>query len=206
MHTTATAASIAAALALGFAAGNYEPTPSKAPTGQEPSMDEMMAAWEEAGTPGDHHRLLDPFVGTYTAKAKFWMAPGQPPTESAGKMVTEWILDGHQLKQTYHGDMMGEEFEGLSLWGYDNAAKTYRGVWVDSMSTGMSISAGYVSDDGKVFTMFASDTDPMTGEEMQSEDRIEVIDNNTQKFTRWGIMGDERMKMMEIVYTRTQAK
>lgn len=207
MHTTATAASIAAALVIGFAAGTYEPTqPAAQEERQEPTMEEMMAAWEAAATPGEHHRLLDRFVGTFDAEVSYWMDPAAPPQVSHGTMVNEWILDGHHLKESYSGDMMGEPFEGLGLWSYDNAAKTYRGLWTDSMSTGWSIAAGYANDGGKSFTMHATDTDPMTGEPMHSEDTIEVVDENTHKMTRMGIMGDQRVKMMEIVYTRTQAR
>lgn len=207
MQITATAASVVAALALGFTAGSYDPNQpaqddSPATEHALPDMAELAAAMEAAGTPGEHHRLLDAFVGTWDCEVKYWVDPSLPPGVSTGRMVNEWILDGRHLRESYTGEMMGQPFSGMGLWSYDNAAKTYRGLWVDSSSTGWSSAAGFVDETGKRFTMFATDTDPMTGEAMNSEDIVEVLDENRTRMTRYMIVGDEKIKSMELNYTR----
>ena len=42
-----------------------------------PPMDPaMMEAMMKAGTPGDAHKALEPFAGSWTTKVTSWMAPG----------------------------------------------------------------------------------------------------------------------------------
>jgi hypothetical protein len=68
---------------------------------KQPSMDEVMAAMMRAGTPGDAHRKLDAFVGTWNAKLKMWMDPAAPAEESTGVMTNAWTLDGRYLEQKF---------------------------------------------------------------------------------------------------------
>ncbi len=45
---------------------------ASAPKGGAPDQEAMMKAFEEFATPADAHKNLEPFVGTWTAKVKFW--------------------------------------------------------------------------------------------------------------------------------------
>lgn len=126
----------------------------------QPSEDEMKL-WIEAGTPGPSHRMLDQFVGTWEGKTTFWMAPGAPAQESTGTMVNAWTLDGRWLKQDWAGDMGGQAFTGLAMWGYDNIRKVHVGTWMDSLTTGILVTEGPASKDGKAFESRGEWTDPM---------------------------------------------
>ena len=55
-------------------------------------MPPEMAAWMEAGTPDEHHALLESFVGVWTAHAVFQMAPEAPLMESTGSETNEMIF------------------------------------------------------------------------------------------------------------------
>jgi hypothetical protein len=211
--------SLTAALSLGFAAGaGFVALPqlaSAAPESallqetreigvQEAGADEvdMLQAWIEANQIGEHHRLLTPFVGRFDAEITNYME-GESET-STGRMVNTWMYEGRYLQQKYSGDMAGMSFEGMALWGYSNPDETYKSVWVDSMSTNLSYSAGWASEDGKTFTMIGSDKDPMSGEMVPFEDVIQVVSDDEHTFTRSETRAGEKAKSMEIRYTRAQ--
>jgi hypothetical protein len=167
---------------------------------QKAAMDAMM----KAATPGDAHKKLAPMVGTFDAKIKMWMEPGAAPMESSGKAVNEWVLGGRFVQQKFDGTVMGQPFSGIGYTGYDNVKHTYVGTWMDSMSTGvMSSSGGDPDPSGKRWNFNASMMDPMSGEAMNIEERMTIVDNDHQIFEMYGPGPDGGMfKTMEITYTR----
>ena len=167
-------------------------------------MDEkMMEAMAKAGTPGDPHKKLDSFVGTWNTKLTMWMAPGAPPMSSEGTSENRWIMGNRYLEQRLKGNFMGQSFEGLGYTGYDNVKKQYWGTWMDNMSTAMMMSTGWMPD-GKTWMFSGSMADPMTGGDSRMEERITVVDNDHHIMEMWGpSMTDGTMyKMMEIQYSR----
>ncbi|MHC4219708.1 MAG: DUF1579 family protein [Planctomycetota bacterium] len=46
-----------------------------------------MDACVATATPGEAHKLLEPFAGTWKAEVKSWMEPGSEPQVSTGTMV-----------------------------------------------------------------------------------------------------------------------
>lgn len=206
MKTSHLAATLLATLAGACATSEIrvsEPMPMmQEQGGDEPSMDEMMAAWMKAGMPGEQHRALDPFVGNWNATVKMWMDPAAPPQESKGKMTSAWILGDRYLEQKYEGEFMGQPFTGLSIMGYDNAGEAYIGMWIDSMSTAMSISKGQLS--GKTFTFQATCTDPMTGQPSTCKETLVIDGPDKHTMAMYEQRGDEQVKTMEIVYERAR--
>ena len=191
---------------LSFAAGTFaSPTLQEDARAQEepPSMDELMAAYMAAGAVGEHHSYLAAFVGTWDASSTFWNTPGEPPMEATGVMVNELTLDGRFLQQDYSSEIMGQAFEGHGLWGYSNNDECYKSIWIDNMTTDLTFSTGYGSEDHKTFTMMGSQTNPMSGVREQYEDVCKVVDESNHRFTRYMILEDgSRVKNMEIRYTR----
>jgi hypothetical protein len=170
---------------------------------QEEPTEEQMAAWLEAISPGEQHKLLEVFVGTWETKVLMWESPDQAePTVSTGTAEMEWVLDGRYLKQSYSGTFMEMPFIGLGYIGYDRAAGHYISVWMDTFSTGMMVETGTVDDEGKVFTSTGSYIDPMTGvlTETRSVQRVESPDRNVIEMYANGPDGE--FKMMELIYTR----
>ncbi|MHC4966466.1 MAG: DUF1579 family protein, partial [Planctomycetota bacterium] len=55
-----------------------------------------MEACIRAGTPGDAHRRLEPFAGTWKATVRHWTEPGGEPNVSTGVMNNTWVL-GHRF-------------------------------------------------------------------------------------------------------------
>jgi len=194
MHKLSIALTLASLLAAGCSSTSSQSAP--------PSMDEMMAAWQRAATPGPEHRALDAFVGTWNATVSSWWDPSAPPEVSTGTMTNSWILDGHHLEQRYSGNMGGQPFSGIGTWGFDVAAGEYHGTWQDSMSTALMVSHGSRSKDGKTFDMVGTNTDPMTGKRARAEEQIVIESPNRHTMTMWEMKGGERVKTMQIVYER----
>jgi hypothetical protein len=163
----------------------------------------MMEAMMKAMTPGEPHKLLDNMVGTFDAKVSSWMQPGAPPMVSTGTSVNSWILGGRFVEQKFAGSFMGQPFNGIGYTGYDNVKKQYWGSWVDTMSTGVMMSTGSTSDNGKTWKFTASMPDPMTGKDAPMEERVTVTDKDHHLFEMWSPGPDGKMyKMMEIAYSR----
>lgn len=171
---------------------------------KKPDMDPaMMQAMTMAGTPGEAHKALDAFVGKWDTKVTFWMMPGADPMVTNGMSENRWIFGNRFLEQHFMGSMMGAPFEGIGYTGYDNVKKQYWGTWMDSMSTGVMLSNGSVSSDGKTFTFVATMADPMTGKDAASDEKITIHNANHHTMEMWGPGPDgKKFRMMEIQYTR----
>lgn len=82
--------------------------------------------------PGPELEVLKTDVGTWDVTIKAWAGPGEPMS-TKGK-ETGRMLGGHWLLVDFEGNMMGMDFQGHGLYGYDPEKKQYIGTWVDSLS------------------------------------------------------------------------
>lgn len=155
--------------------------------------------------PGDMHRKLEPFVGTFKAHVKMWMGPGEP-SETIGTMVNEWDLGGRYVKQTYTTDDVDGpfgSFEGRGYWGYNTVTNEYEGLWLDTACTMMQSEKGQVDDAGRVWTMRGEFANPETGEMMKKRTVITLKDKNLHMMEIFfDVPGTGEMKTMEIEYRR----
>lgn len=165
----------------------------------------VMEIYKKVGTPGDPHKLLAKWEGTWTTRSRGWMEPDKPPMESTGTCEQKMLLGGRYLQQVYSGDMMGAPFTGISLLGYDNHTKKYQSVWIDSMSTGIYFFEGTASADGRTITQESSYDDPVKGPCFwRTVTRIK--DDDTQEFEMYLTpKGGKEEKMMEMTITRKAA-
>jgi hypothetical protein len=161
----------------------------------------MMEAWMKAATPGDAHKALEPFVGTWDVKVKSWMEPGAEPMESAGTSENRWVLDGRWVEQQFKGTFMDMPFNGIGYTGYDNMKKQYVGTWMDNMSTAAMLSTG--TGDANVWKFTSTMDDPVTGKATPVKETITVTDKDNHLLEMWSPAPDGSMfKTMEIRYTR----
>lgn len=160
-----------------------------------------MEAWQKAMTPGDGQKKLEPLVGTFDAKVRTWMDPNRPPDDTAGTSVNTWVLGDRYVQIKYEGVFLGESFSGIGYTGYDNVLKKYQSIWMDTGSTAMMQSVG--SFDGKVLSMKATTSDPVTGKASTADQKITITDNDHYMIELWGKTADGKSyKMMELQYTR----
>lgn len=170
---------------------------------QQADQKAMMEMFEKLGTPGEMHKKLEPFVGTFDVEVTWWMDPSQEPSKSKGKSKHTWILGGRYLLQEFEGSMMGAPFTGQGVTGYDNFRKEYFGTWIDSMSTSIMVSRGQV--EGDTWTYTGSMDDPMSGQTMEVTEKIILHDNDHHVMEMWMPGPDGKsFKNMEIHYRRVK--
>jgi hypothetical protein len=182
-----------AALLCAAAADDKKPAPDFA---------KLMEAYAKASTPGEHHKRLEPLVGSWTYKGKFWMDPSAPPSEQTGTAERKWILGGRFLHEEYKSSD-GHSFHGIGVTGYDNVRKKYTSAWIDSMTTAITQTFGTADESGKVFTFSKEDIDPVSGEAFKSRDVLTIESNDRHSVVVYKILPDgKELKVMEIVQER----
>jgi hypothetical protein len=180
------------------------------PGGPSPEqMQKMMAAWQKAATPGEHHAKLEHFIGEWDLETKFWMAgPDGPASTSKGSAKYEWILGKRFVQETMRartemapGQVM--EIEGLGITGYDNMRNMYTSIWMDNTNTHLLDFVGSMSPDGKKLTFYGDMDEPgldVYGRTIKST--IRVVDKNTHVFALYDLHAGDDYKVMEITYKR----
>ena len=167
------------------------------------AQEAMEKQWTEMITPGAEHAQLAKMAGKWTAEVKSWMDESQPPMVMAGSSEMQPVMGGRYIMQSFHGEMMGQPFEGTGYTGYDKVQKKYVSVWLDNMSTGLMTSIGDASKDGKTSTMSGMCSDPMSGGQIQFEQATTWTDDDHMKFEMFQVAKDgKKSKWMEINYTR----
>lgn len=175
----------------------------KAPSGPQ---DEMIKAWEQASKPGPHHKALEAMAGNFKYVNKFKMDPSAEWTTSEGEYSGEMIMDGKFLAVNVKGPMMGMDFNGMGVLGYDNTLKKHVSGWIDNMGTGVMRSEGTCDGACKTITFEGDMIDPMTGKPCAYKYVYEIQSNDN--FTmRWWSPSPTDGKMFEsmvINYTRVK--
>ena len=129
-----------------------------------------------------------------------WMDPSAPPQVSEGTSHREMIMGGRILEEKVHSQMMGMDFEGMGLTGYDNVKGKYWNTWYDNMGTGVSASEGTV-EAGKT-VMLGDYIDPMTREAKHGKSVIWWENPDTQKMEMFDQRGGDWVKTMELTFVR----
>lgn len=177
-------------------------TPAIAP---EPMPDSatMMKNWEAYMTPGDPHKMMASWSGTWEGESTMWMAPGAPPQVTKGSATNKMAMGGRYQVSNHKGMMMGQPFEGMSILAYDNNTKTYKNTWIDNMGTGLMVMEGTWDDAAKTMSLKGKCQDPMTKREMELREVYKVIDEKNHVMEMYGPGPDgKEFKMMELKMTK----
>jgi hypothetical protein len=171
-----------------------------------PPMDSatMMNNWMAYATPGDMHKLMSSWDGTWDATVTSYY-PGKAPEVSKSTTVNTTIMDGRYQRSVHKGTMMGAPFNGESIMGYDNARKKFISTWVDNMGTGVMLMEGTWDAGSKKLNLSGQCVDPSAGTDkmMNIKQVISVIDDKTQMFEMYGPGPDgKEFKMMDIKLTK----
>lgn len=154
---------------------------------------------------GPEHEHLAKSAGEWDVAQKMWMAPGQPPMESKATSSASLLWDGRFLQSTFRGDMMGTPFEGRLLMGFDRVDKEYVAIWIDSLSTYISVSRGKEKDG--VITFETNDPDFMTGQKKPARMVMTWADDDTYTLAFQEPSGaGEPTTTMEMTYTRRKSE
>lgn len=163
----------------------------------------MQKAWMENMTPGPVHQMIAKSNGQWKVETSVWMAPGQEPVKGSGTCTNTMILGGRYQQSMNKGEMMGMQFEGMNLLGYDNTEKMFTSTWIDNMGTGTMTVKGTWDEATKSINFKGSMMDPMTGKNTNIKEIFTIVDDNNQTLQMF-VVGDDgkENKTMEIKYTR----
>ena len=201
--------SMVASVALVVGSGLAQAEEAKpAQPAMDPAKQAAMEAMQRAGSPGEAHKALKPFAGSWTYTAQWWMSPDAPPQSMTGTAVNTLIFGGRFLKQEFRGQAEGEgqpPFEGVGFTGYDNLRKAYQTVWFDNVATGMMVGSGQFDAAANALTNQGDFSCPLTMETHRLFRSVWTLvdpDHNTFENYMRGPDGRE-FKAMEIRYSRT---
>jgi hypothetical protein len=165
-------------------------------------MEAMMEVYRKLAVPGAPHKMLATLEGSWSTKTRAWMEPDKPPMEGTGTCEQKMLLGGRYLLQEYAGEMMGSQFTGINLIGYDNHTRKFVSTWIDSMSTGIYYFEGSAGADGKTITQQSRCDDPVRGP-MVWRSVTRIADDNTLRYDMYMTpKGGKEEKMMEMTVTR----
>ncbi|MBI4584747.1 MAG: DUF1579 domain-containing protein [Planctomycetes bacterium] len=163
----------------------------------------LMKFWAQHAAPGEHHKHLDPLVGSWDTEVKWWTSPAAEPQVSRGKAEVKWILGGRFLEEEVQGGTPEQPFQGLGLQGYDNFLKKHQSFWIDSMSTSLMISSGTCDGAGKVFTLSGTYLDPAAGKEKASRGVLSITSGDSHVYEMYESGPDgEEYRSLQVMYTR----
>ncbi len=163
----------------------------------------MMKNWMAYMTPGDVHKMMASWNGTWSGDITMWQAPGAPAQKSKGTTVNKMMMGGRYQVSNHTGNMMGMPFEGMGTLAYDNDKKIFINTWVDNMGTGIMKMEGPWDEANKTITLTGTSIDPMSGKDMAVKETFKVVDDKTQLMEMFGPGPDgKEFKMMEIKFTR----
>ncbi|MDB5202087.1 MAG: hypothetical protein JWQ27_1496 [Ferruginibacter sp.] len=165
----------------------------------------MMKNWQAYMTPGDVHKMMASWNGSWNGTMQMWHMPNTPPETSKVNTVNRMIMGGRYQVNTHTGTMMGMPFEGTGTLAYDNAKKKFISTWIDNMGTGIMLLEGGWDEGTKSMTLTGKCVDPSAGngKETPVRETFTSIDANTQLMEMYGPAPDgKEFKMMEIKFTR----
>lgn len=179
---------------------------AKEMTEADGGMPPSMASYMEVS---DHHKKLAEWVGEWDITSKFWIDPSMPPQENKMVASTKATMGGRYFIEKVSGKLMmgpGEppmDFEGMSMFGYDNHKKMHFSTWCDNMTTGLWMEWGTCSADGKVLTLEGENYDSMEDKMKKTRSVTTIIDANNRKMEMFTLGADGKaVKTMELVYVR----
>lgn len=112
------------------------------------AQQQAMQALAEQAQPGPTHAELMKRAGDYTTTETYY-APGVEPQQFTGTAKLKSILGGRFLEEENSGDSLGQPYEGLRLYGYNNGTKQYEAIWIYNGSTAFLVLDGSSDDNGK---------------------------------------------------------
>lgn len=168
-----------------------------------PDTAAITKAWTDFKTPGKEHQLIASWDGTWTAEVSQWMDAATPPMTSMATIVNKTGYGGLYQVSKFTGAMFGEPFEGQSILGYNNSKKLFVSNWIDNTGSGFVDMEGSWDDANKTLNLKGTQTDPVTGKDMNIRETYKVIDENTHVMTMYGTgMDGKEMKFMEGTFKR----
>ena len=158
--------------------------------------------FEESKVNGFHSKLAK-LAGEWTGTTKTWFEVDILADESPMTGKISPILGGRFLLHEYSGELSGNAFEGVAIYGFDLATNKFQAAWVDSfhMSTGIMLSEGEPGDGFRVLGSYDAGGPDVPRWGWRTE--IDVVDTDRIVVTAFNISPEgEEAKATETRYSR----
>lgn len=140
--------------------------------------------------PAQEHQWLQQLVGEWETECEMFPKPSEPPVKSRGTETVR-AIGGFWVLAENHGEALGQPFTGVLTLGYDAAARTYVGTWIDSMTGHLWTYQGTVDATGKTLTLETTGPCPASPEtEMKFKEVLEIRSPDHKVFTS-SVQGDD---------------
>lgn len=191
--------------ALVLCATAFALAPSTPQEGDSKAMAEMMAKAGRYTKPGEHHKVLEKFLGKWNTEMRFFMG-ANPSDAEKGTAECSWLMPGLFLQVRSHGQMMGAAVDSYYLLGYDNFKMSYVTTVVSSGETAMRHFEGDMTPDGKSLISYGTLDEYLTGEHDKMVKSVwRFIDADTFLLEIHDLpIGEVNTKVFEIKYTRAK--
>lgn len=175
--------------------------------GQQVDMAAMMVRAKQYTTPGEEHRLLERFLGSWDTATRITMA-GMGQDAEKGTATFQWLMEGRWLQGSARGTIMGMAFETFLLMGYDKLKMSYVTAMVNSLDTALVTSEGDLDPGGEVLLAYGTLDEYLTGEHDKmvkyvwrflSDDEILLEVHDLP-------IGEKNTQVLEIRYTRAKGE
>lgn len=165
---------------------------------------EELAAMQKAMTPGAPHAELARQAGTWAYTVTMWAEPGADPLELIGVSTKTMIMGGRYLQEELSGEFMGQPFTGFGLNAYDNVSGEFVAIWLDNMSTGITVLHGDADASG-VQTYHGEHLAP-SGVPLKTRGVMQVADDDHHSYDSFVTLPDgTEFLQMRVAYTRAGA-
>lgn len=170
-------------------------------TPEEQQWADAMAAFR---TPGEPHARLAAREGSWNVAGRMWYGADEPAQGFSATSRIKAILGGRFILEKIEGNLLGEAFEGVGIFGYDNLTQSYVGVWIDNFGTGIGRFESTSSDDDGI-QWLGEQPNVMTGSYEKIRSVGLDISENEHVLTSYGPApdGSGEIRQMELRYIRS---
>ena len=153
--------------------------------------------------PGPELDVFKAEVGTWDVEITVFVDPEHPET-SKGK-ETNRMLGGFWLLTNFEGKMMGMDFKGHGMYGYDTEKKQYVGTWVDSVSSKKMEMVGTHDAASRTMTYEGMASGP-DGKATKHVLKTQYTDDGGRVMTMHMQADEAMIKIFEMNYTKAAAE
>jgi hypothetical protein len=173
-------------------------------TAQAQSPSAILENIAEHGKPGPAHAKLQPLVGEWSFAARMWTDPAQSPAEFTGNVSRKWIMGNRFVQETIKGEFDGKPFEGMGLWGYDDAQKKYTTMHACGLAGKIINATCEYNDASRKFQSVSQERCPVTGQLTECREETVLISADRMVMTKFASADGKEVKVMEIVFDRNK--
>jgi len=153
--------------------------------------------------PGPEHGMMAKLAGTWEGTMTVNI-PGMEPMTTPSSNVAELAHGGFWLVGEFQGSLMGVEFTGHSVMGYDPGKGKWLESWVSNLAPEMAMLEGDYDPATRTWSKFREDAkDMFTGAPAIERHQLTLVDDDTYTMTiAQKVEGGEFQVLVEVEHRR----